>query len=356
MTTPIQNGPGPSLLKRVRDYAKPRPGTTGDLPSSSTASGVIAGAFQGYVSGGPLGAASGAIGGYVGVRAGEKAGSFAVAVGAGSATGAALGALGANALSAMVGGPIGLGLAASGALIGGFAGAVGTLSGSRRAATRDSVYGGMLAGAIASVYTGNPAMMIAGAAGAGMGGRAAKPAGRIVLGALTGAAAGAVAGLPGGVPFMVAGAVAGAVIGPLGTLVGPTLRQVQRNMTQDLTIALNKRVEPWIEKHPLGLKGKLVAGATMGALIVGPVGLMFGLKGLAVTTAVGAVGGAIQTFRFLKKKEKAEKAAAAAAAPPPQVQDAPLTGQPKVRVDMRLGAPLELMQTLEEKKAVASQS
>lgn len=346
MSTPIGNAPSPGILQRVRDYAKPRPGTSGDLPSSSTASGVLGGAFQGYVSGGPLGAASGAIGGYVGVKAGEKAGSFAVAVGAGSATGAAIGALGANALSAMLGGPVGLGLAASGALVGGFAGAVGTLSGSRRAATRDSVYGGMLAGAIASVYTGNPAMVIAGAAGAGMGGRAAKPAGRAVLGALTGAAAGAVAGIPGGAPYMIAGAVAGAVIGPIGTLVGPTLRQVQRNLTMDLTVALNKRVEPWIEKHPLGTKGKLVAGAAMGSLLVGPVGLMFGLKGLAVTAAVGAVGGAVQTWRFLKKKEKAQEAAAL----PPVPAGAPATGQPKLPIDMRLGAPVELMLEISERQ------
>lgn len=321
----VSSADRPSLLTRVKNYARPRPGTGGDLPSSSSASGVLGGAFQGYISGGVVGAASGALGGYVGVKAGEKAGSFAVAVGAGAATGAAIGAVATSAMAAMVGGPVGVGLAASGALVGGFAGAVGTLSGSRRAVTRDSVYGGMLAGAIASVYTGNPAMMIAGAAGAGMGGRAAKPAGRIVLGALTGAAAGAAAGVFGGPQTMLAGAVAGAIIGPIGTVVGPTVRQMQRNLTMDLTVALNKRVEPWIEKHPLGTKGKLVAGAAMGALMIGPVGLLFGATGVAVTASVGAAAGAVQTYRFLKKKAASEKAAAAA--------------RRAVQVDWRLGTP-----------------
>ncbi len=341
MSTPISHSPSPGLLQRVRNYARPRPGTSGDLPSSSTASGVLAGGIQGYVSGGVLGAASGALGGYVGVKAGEKAGSMAVAVGAGTATGAAIGALSLNAMSAMVGGPVGLGLAASGAVIGGFAGAVGTLSGSRRAVTRDSVYGGMLGGAMAAAWTGNPAMMIAGAAGAGIGGRAAKPAGRLVLGALAGAATGAVAGVMGGPPAMIAGAVAGAVIGPVGTLVGPAVRQIQRNLTADLTTALNKRVEPWIEKHPLGLRGKLVAGAVMGSLVVGPLGLLFGLPGLAVTTAVGAVGGAVRTWRFLKKKEQAPTP------PAPQVgTGAPRTGKPQAEPAVRLGAPVELLRDL----------
>ena len=92
----------------------------------------------------------------------------------------------------------------------------------------------------------------------------------------------------------------------------------------DLTVALDKRVQPWIEKHPLGTRGKLVAGATMGALILGPVGMVFGLKGVAVTSALGAVGGAVQTWRFLKSRERS-----ATPEPPP--------------LDPRIGAPLELL-------------
>ena len=340
MSTPISGSHSSGFLHRLRDYARPRPGTSGDLPASSAASGVMAGAIQGYVSGGAVGAASGAVGGFVGVKAGEKAGSLGVAVAAGSATGAAMGALAVGALATLVGGPVGLGLAASGALVGGFSGAVGTLSGSRRATTRDSVYGGMLTGAAAAAWTGNPAAMIAGAAGAGLGGRAAKPAGRLILGALAGAATGAVAGVMGGPPAMLAGAAAGAVIGPVGSLVGPTLRQVQRNLTADVTAALNKKIEPWLEKHPLGTRGKLLAGAVMGSLIAGPVGLIFGLPGLAVTTAVGAVGGAVQTWRFLRK-------AKAAQAPPPGA-GVPRTTEP--RADLRLGAPAELLRNLAEKK------
>jgi hypothetical protein len=131
------------------------------------------------------------------------------------------------------------------------------------------------------------------------------------------------------------------VIGPVGTLVGPSVRQIQRNLTADLTTALNKKVEPWIEKHPLSKRGKLVAGAVMGSLVVGPVGLLFGLPGLAVTTAVGAVGGAIQTARFLKKKaqEPVPQAGQGAAKPP----------EPQMASVGTLGAPVGLLSALSEK-------
>jgi hypothetical protein len=288
---------------RVRDYARPRPTTAGDLPASSPGSGAIAGAIQGYITGGPFTAACGAIGGYVGVMAGQKSGSFLAALGAGTATGAALSVATSASLAAMVGGPIGASLVAGSALVGGFAGAIGTLSGSRRAVTRDSVYGGMIAGALGSVLLRNPALMLAGAAGAGIGGRAVKPAGRLVLSTLAGAAAGAIAGLPAGPGAALVGAAAGALIGPIGTTVGPVLRQVQRNLTEDLTLAINRRLDPWLEKHPLSNRGKILAGAAAGALSLGPLGLLLGGKGLLVAASVGATAGAVSTWRFLKKRE-----------------------------------------------------
>ncbi|MBI3930111.1 MAG: hypothetical protein HY319_31520 [Armatimonadetes bacterium] len=193
------------------------------------------------------------------------------------------------------------------ALVGGFSGAVGTLSGSRRAVMRDSVYGGLITGAIASAYTGNPAMAVAGAAGAGLAGRAVTPVGRVVLGLITGAATGAVAGVPGGTGGMISGALAGSATAVIGTLTGPVVRQVTRNATEDAILAANRRIDPWLERHPLGTGGKLAAGAAAGALMVGPFGLLFGWEGVGAMAGLGATAGAVSTYRFLRKKE-AQKA------------------------------------------------
>jgi len=79
----------------------------------------------------------------------------------------------------------------------------------------------------------------------------------------------------------------------------------------------------------------------MGSLVVGPLGLLFGLPGLAVTTAVGAVGGAIQTARFLKKKaqDPGQQAGQGPARPP----------EPQVPSVGTLGAPVGLLSAISEK-------
>lgn len=296
----------PGFLGKVRDYARPRPTTGGDLAGPSPISAAIAGGIQGYITGGPTGAAAGLIGGYAGVKIGEKSGSFSVALGAGALVGAGVAAAATAGLAAMSGVMLPPQFLIGPAVMGAFTGAVGTLSGSRRAATRDSVYGGMLAGGLAFVATGNPAMVIAGAAGAGAAGRAVTPAGRAVLGVLTGAGAGAVAGLMGG--NVAQGALVGAVLGSVGSLAGPSLRQVQRNATEDLTLAINKRLDPWLEKHPLTTRGKMIAGAASGALMLGPIGLVAGWKGAAVMAGIGATVGAVSTYKLVKRREQAQQA------------------------------------------------
>ncbi len=296
----------PKFVRKTIEYAQARPTTGGDLAGPSPVSAAIAGGIQGYITGGPSGAAAGLIGGYAGVKLGEKTGSFGVALGAGALIGAGVAVAATAGLAAMGGAMIPAQFLIGPAVMGGFTGAVGALSGSRRAATRDSVYGGMMMGGLAYVATGNPAMVIAGAAGAGAAGRAVTPAGRAVLGLVTGAATGAVAGFMTG--NIVPCTLMGAAIGSAGSLTGPVLRQVQRNATEDLTIAINKKLDPWLEKHPLSKRGKITAGAVSGALMLGPIGLVAGLQGAGVMAGVGAVVGAVSTYQLLKKRERAQEA------------------------------------------------
>lgn len=295
-----------SPLRKAADYARPRPTTTGDLAGPSPISAAVAGGIQGYLTGGATGAAAGLLGGYAGVKLGEKTGSFGVALGAGALIGAGVAAAATAGLAAMGGVMLPPQFLIGPAVMGGFTGAVGALSGSRRAATRDSVYGGMLLGGLAFVATGNPALVIAGAAGAGAAGRAVTPAGRAVLGVLTGAGAGAIAGVMTG--NIAQGAMIGAALGTAGSLAGPVLRQIQRNGTEDLTRAINKKLDPWLDKHPLSRRGKITAGAVSGALMLGPIGLVGGWKGAAVMAGAGAVVGALSTHRLLKRREEAVQA------------------------------------------------
>jgi len=304
--------------RKLRDCASPRPSTTGDLPTSSPLSGSIAGGIQGYLTGGPVMAGAGLAGGWVGVKVGEKTGSFALAVGTGAVVGGAL-AVGAamSPLAAVLGapvGPAGMGVAA---LLGGFTGAVGTLSGSRRASTRDGVYGGMVMGALARVFVPLPGLVIAGSVGGGVGGKAPTVVGRVILGTLAGAASGAMSGILGGPAVMVPSALVGAGVGALGAVIGPVFRQVQRNMTEDLTRKLISRIDPYVEKHPLTKGQKIAIGATAGALTFGPLGLLFGLPGLGVAAGAGAVVGAASTWSFLRKRDRAEAAARTTAGPQP---------------------------------------
>ena len=320
-----------TLPSKIAAYTRPKPSKTnpgtdtkGDLPGPSVQGGAIAGAVQGLISGSRIGgipgavagAISGTVGGYVGVATGMKARSFPAAILAGTAAGAATAALTSAGISAMFGAPITIPMTAGMAVLGGLTGAVGTLSGSKRAETRDSVYGGYLGGMIAEQYVGNPFLSIASAAGAGAGGRAVTPAGRAVLGAVTGAAAGALSGLPflaAGMPnaqdVIVSSAIAGAIIGPIGAVVGPVARQVTRNATDDASAAISAKLDPILAKHPLGTPGKMALGGVIGTLTMGPLGMLGPAIGmplgasLAATVGVGATLGAVNVFRMIKKQE-----------------------------------------------------
>lgn len=295
-----------TLARRLLSYGKPRP-TTGDSSLSSPEAGALVGGIEGYVGGGAVVAASGLLGGYAGVKVGEKTGSFLAGVATGGGVGAGIATLATAALSLALATPFAPIAYVASLILGGFAGASGAMAGSRLSSIRDSVYGGSLAGFVAAAATGNPALVLAGAAGGGIAGRAVKPKGRMLLSLLTGALTGAIAGLPGGPSLMGVSAVVGAISSLVGTVIGPTTRQVSRNMTEDLTDAVSKKVDPWIEKHPLSRGQKILAGSLAGALTLGPLGLLFGPVGLAIAGGTGALLGAVSTFQTLRKREQIAK-------------------------------------------------
>jgi hypothetical protein len=216
---------------------------------------------------------------------------------------AASGAMAVGLALTQVGAQVGLSGLVAPALMGGFVGAVGTLSGDRHASVRDSVYGGMLSGGIAAAISGNPAMVVAGAAAAGIGGRAVKPLGKVILGTVAGAATGALAGIMTGQTNLATCAMFGAMAGPTGALIGPPIRQVTRNATIDLTKAALSKVDPWLEKNPLNKTQKVILGASVGALSLGPIGLVAGWNGAAIAAGAGVLIGGIKTYTFLNHQQ-----------------------------------------------------
>lgn len=299
------------LPSKLKEYAQPRPETQGDLEASSAVNAVLGGAIEGFIAGGPITAVAGGLGGYAGVKVGESRGSFLAAIGTGTAAGVAISTLAAAGLSAALGVPITTSTMISSAVLGGLSGVAGTLSGSRRTSTRDGAYGGYLTGMLAGAATGNPAMMIAGAAAGGIGGKAVKPLGRAILGGFAGAVTGALTGVFGGPMGIAMGAITGTVVGAVGATIGPPMRQIIRNATEDIADAATKKLTPHLAGK-LGTKGKVALGAFAGALGLAPIGLIFGplvgglLNGLAIMAGAGAAMGGISTFRYLRNVRQQE--------------------------------------------------
>ncbi|MFN8609198.1 MAG: hypothetical protein U0931_16800 [Vulcanimicrobiota bacterium] len=333
-----------NIPKTVIGFTQPReskvtPGATtaGDIPVPRTSAqvdalcngGALSGGIQGMISGARLtgipgavtGAVSGAVGGLVGTKIGFKYQSFPLAMAAGAGSGAVSAAAITFAMGLLTHTPITLPNLAGNSLMGALTGLVGTLGGSRRAVTRDSVYGGYTAGLVASQYTHNPLAALAGAAGAGIGGRAQTAFGRAALGTVSGAALGALTSLPyflAGHPLaaqaLVEGVTAGAITAPAGTTVGPVFRQVTRNAQDEMVAGINNKLDPWLEKHPLGTGGKMAAGAALGALTLGSFGMLAPVLGVAmlpalsVSAGAGAALGAYKIGSAIRQKEKAEVA------------------------------------------------
>jgi len=342
---------------KIKDYAKERPGTNGDDEASSPGSAAMAGTIEGFITGGTPVAVGGGVGGYLGVKAGEegsiiptlgraadavldvpsriidafkgekhekvhlvedytdkliKPGSFRKAITTGFAAGAIATAGTMTAVMGVAGilaSPLGAGILAVGGVLGGLSGVAGTLSGSKRAITRDGVYGGGMTGMITGAATGNPAMMIAGAVAGGIGAKAVKPLGRAIVGFLAGAVTGALTGILGGPVGMAIGAATGAVVGAVGATAGHAARQVISNATDDLASAVKNRIPDSVRKK-LGTKSKTALGAVAGALSLATLGLVFAplvggiAAGVGIAAGIGALTGATAAYKMVKATEK----------------------------------------------------
>jgi hypothetical protein len=309
-------------------------GLSGTLASTAGGSGILSGGIQGFVGNRTSGMAAGSLGGYIGLQVGKKTGSTGTAVLAGTGAGAVIGA---GTTAALITGLGGGGLTpmmlVGSAVLGGLAGAVSTVSCSRRSAPRDGAYGGMLTGMAAGSMVGNPSLGLASAAASGFAARAKTNTGKAVLGVAGGAVAGALAGGLQGPAGIVSGAIAGAIAAPVGAIVGTTTRQVMRNAQIDLVNVINtKMVDPYLEKNKLTKTQKLAVGAAAGGLILGTTGMVAGTKGMAIMGTLGAIAGVVQTDRMISKVTEYRDAAKNADefSAPPQVFGEVIAAQQKI--------------------------
>lgn len=281
-------------------------GLSGTLATTPGGSGLMAGGIQGFMGNRMSGMAAGSVGGYIGLEIGKKTGSTGLAVAAGTTAGAAIGAGTTAGLVSAFGGQIEPLMVIGSAVVGGLAGAVATVSSSRRSAPRDGAYGAMLVGMGAGSLVGNPSLGLASAAAGGFAARAKSHVGKAVFGVAGGALTGAVVGGLQGPEGILEGAIAGAIAAPIGAILGTTTRQVMRNAQVDLIDGINKKfVDPYLEKNELSRGQKVALGATAGALMLGPIGMVAqDWKGPAVMGTLGAVAGAVQVDRMISKAKE----------------------------------------------------
>lgn len=281
-------------------------GLAGTLSSTMGGQGVMAGGIQGFMGDRMAGMAAGSIGGYVGLEVGKKTGSSLKAVGAGSLAGAAIGA-GATGLLAAAAGQSAGGLALGfSALLGSFAGAVGTMSASRRSAPRDAAYGGLLSGMAAGALIQNPTLGLATAAASSFSTVAKDAKGKAVFGAVSGAVTGALAGSLAGPVGILHGAIAGALVAPAGALLGTSARQVMRNAQHDLIHTVNSKwVDPYLAKNKLNHAQKLAVGGAAFGIMAGTTGLTIeGAAGALALGSIGALAGVAFTQRAVSKAKE----------------------------------------------------
>ena len=285
-------------------------GLSGTLSSALGGAGVMSGGIQGFVGNRMSGMAAGSIGGYVGLEVGERTGSTGLALLAGTASGALMGAGATFGLLSLANNPATAAMLVSSAVLGGMAGAAGTIGGSVRSAPKDGVYGGMAAGMAAGALTGNPFLGLSAATAAGFAARAENKIGQVILGVGAGAIAGGISGALLGPGAILTGAIAGAIAAPLGAVAGTTTRQVMRNAQHDMIDGINKKwVDPYLEKHTLTHTQKVLVGAAAGGLMLGTTGMIAGWKGVAVMGTLGATAGAFHWDRVIKKAKLHKNAA-----------------------------------------------
>ena len=278
-------------MKKVVDYTKARPTTTGD-GNSSAVSAAIGGGVTGWMAGGhPINAAGGVVGGAVGIKVGEKTGSFGKALTASFASGAVANTAAVSGLmlaeAAITGAgaafdPIGMGVIAA---IGGLSGVTGMMEGSMSGEIKDKTTVGLISGFLMSSMGGSPLLSFTGALAGAAGGLPDTTAGKYLASAGTGAVLGALSGVFQGPTGMAVNAAMGATAGVVANTIGRGFGNVQRNATEDIKNATFKQLSR-IMPDDMGVKGRVAVGALGGAVM----GIM---PALLVGRMVGPVAAAV---------------------------------------------------------------
>lgn len=252
----------------------------------SGTSSVIGGVSRGLISAGIPGAVAGAAGSLVASRLPDKPGlRMALSGAAGAAT--------LTAYQAAVHGNLGLPEAA---FAGTVAGLVAAGAGDGDGTVRDSMLGGTVAGLAATMTTGLPLGILTGTAATALGAQAGSRSTQVLLSAGAGAALATVQALiTGNSPVLAAGI--GAAIGGAGSLIGPTIGQVGRNLQKAGEPVVAKGVGKILEGR--GETSFQVAAAVPQALAFCSLGAGLALvaPGLGpVGAALGAAAGGIHGY------------------------------------------------------------
>ncbi len=255
-----------------------------DSPLSAT----IGGALKGVVALGPIGGLSGAVAGAATIL-GESRGKF-TKLALGATAGAVAMGVANSALYGLAGLPVTL-------LLGAVTGAASVQAGEGQASVRDASYGGTVVGFAATLLTGMPLTLLTGSVSAGLGARANSKIGRTATAALVGAALQAGQAYLGGGSLPLALAIGGAV-GAAGTLLGPPLMQVTRNLSQAGGQVLREKLKGApdaaliaLGSVPLAATGGFI-GAAVSTVLPG-----WGSVAAVVGATAGAAFGAYQTHR-----------------------------------------------------------
>ncbi|MEQ8167506.1 MAG: hypothetical protein ABRQ38_01305 [Candidatus Eremiobacterota bacterium] len=302
-------------LKKITDYAKPRPTTSADTLEASAKTAAFSGGLTGMFSGGhPVAAVGGAVGGAVGIKVGEKTESPGKAIAAAFTAGALANTAAITAFMAIEAALNGVSasMSPSGliltAITGGLSGVSGTMQGSCMGDVKDGSSAGMLAGSSMSAFGGSPLLAISGALSGAAGGMLENKAGKYLTSAGVGAVTGAACGAIGGPVAMAVNGILGAITGILATAVGPKFGQIQRNVMEDVQKFFTKIFRPLTKN--LGIKGKTAVGALGGAISSIPMALLFsaiaGPPGAALAVLSGAAATGFKVNKILKEREKIE--------------------------------------------------
>lgn len=291
-----------------KEFFRESPGDNGVyyLPTfrNNFESALVSGAIRGMLAAGPIGALAG-VGGAAAMKVvGNQPGAGPWKT---LACSGVVGSSVAVASQALFQGNNGLGLAG---FVGGVSGLGAALAGAGEAKTRDSLYGGAVAGLAASLMTGAPmvGVLTAGTV-SGLAAQANSKSAQMVTGAVLGAGFGAVQALLTGSSVGLSAAL-GAGCGLIGPMLGQAVAQVGRNLGEDASQPIRKALRHCSERQ-LVLMSAIPSAVSYGLLgsAAGLVNPALVVPAVVIGATLGGVSGvhqAQQRVDFLKSQESSE--------------------------------------------------